>query len=92
MRSKKMSQKKFEGRFKKKAKEFAQNMCIFCKHNSDCKLPLHGKYRKGGDVCANAEHPDLEQYTALVVEHFYGVDVKEAFMAKLYGMKCNDEY
>lgn len=89
MSIKKMSQKQFERHFKKKANEFAQNMCIFCKHNGACQLPLHGNFRMGGEVCPNAEHPDAEQYTAMVAEYFYGADVKNAFMAKLLGRGGN---
>lgn len=89
MSIKKMTQKQFEAHFKRKMKELSQNKCIFCKHNAACELPLHGKFRGGGEICHRAEHPDMEQYTAMVVEYFYGTDVKNAFMAKLLGRGGN---
>lgn len=79
------TQKQFENHFKKQARAYTRNMCIFCRHNDSCELPLHGKFRMGGKVCQFWEEPDMEIFFPQVTEYFYGKELKDKLMEKLGG-------
>lgn len=83
MQAKKMTQKQFEAFFKKQAKAYVKNMCIFCKHNASCTLPLHGHYTINGVSCPKAEHPEEQQFFMQVLEYFYGPAIMGNFAEKI---------
>lgn len=86
MKRKSEGQKEFEAYFKKQALAYKENMCIFCRHNDDCALPLHGQVKWGAPKCERMEYPDERTYVAQVLQYFYGPAIMDSLMERVRGV------